>query len=203
MTLQEILNVTTTEFKTLSPERQRGYVQFLSMEANKRMTQIENANLEPLSYAYIDAKESGGRFSSKGKDPKELKSEFIRAKKFLKSESSTVTGAVNTTMKPIETAMGRKYDKKERRKIAGELAAEVNELNRSAFSDIDTFFSALWKIVEKARELGAEAYAKSNELIQMAYKAVMNPKFLPGEDIDDYVDRIAQEITERLKEVRL
>lgn len=203
MTLQEILNVTTSEFKALTPERQRGYVQFLSMQANGRMSQLESSGLSVLSYAYADAQESGGRFSSKGKDARQLKSEFIRVKKFLNSESSTIRGTVSTTMKPIETATGESYTDKERRKMAEEFAAQLKTQMRGTVLKIDNKNKALWKMVDKARELGAESYATSSELIQEAFNAVSNPHFIDVEDAEDYINRMAQEIAKRAKEATL
>lgn len=203
MTLQEILEVTTTEFKALSPERQRGYVQFLSMQANGRMSQLENSGLSILSYAYADAQESGGRFSSKGKDARQLKSEFIRVKKFLNAESSTIRGTVKTSIKPIETATGESLADKERRKMAEDFAKKLKTQMRGTVLKIDNKNAALWKMVDKARELGAESFATSSELIQEAFNAVSNPHFIDVEDAEDYIDRIAQEIAKRAKEAAL
>ena len=65
-------------------------VRRLADTANKRIRQFEKAGIE--SPAYLNVMKSGGKFSTKGKDVNQLRSEFIRARNFLNMKTSTKKG---------------------------------------------------------------------------------------------------------------
>lgn len=175
MKISEIIKMSIGEFKKLPEANQRGLVQSLALESNKRMSQLERSGLEGISYAYLEATDSGGRISSKGKDRTELKNEFIRAQKFLKAETSTVSGTVSVTLRPLETVGVVSYEgekPKKPREIAQELAEMIERSEAT-----ENFYKTMWEIVDKAREMKIERYKTSEELIQEAYQLVkIKPK---------------------------
>lgn len=65
-------------------------VRRLADTANKRIKQFQEAGIEPP--AYLNVMKSGGKFSTKGKDVNQLRSEFIRARNFLNMKTSTKKG---------------------------------------------------------------------------------------------------------------
>lgn len=67
-------------------------VRRLADTANKRIKSFEEAGIEPP--AYLNVMKSGGKFSTKGKDVNQLRSEFIRARNFLNMKTSTKKGYV-------------------------------------------------------------------------------------------------------------
>lgn len=89
--ISQIMDIDISDFMGLSRSGVRQAVSRLASAANKRIQRLIKANIE--TPALYEAKESGGKFSTKGKDINELRAEFIRVKDFLVSPSSTVTGA--------------------------------------------------------------------------------------------------------------
>lgn len=76
--------------------------------ANKRLQRLEKNDLEDLSPAYREWRESGKvKFSVKGKTRQELERELIRLDNFLNAESSTVRGA-NKLVRSIARTIGVK-----------------------------------------------------------------------------------------------
>ncbi len=65
-------------------------VRRLADTANKRIKQFQEAGIEPP--AYLNVMKSGGKFSTRGKDVNQLRSEFIRARNFLNMKTSTKRG---------------------------------------------------------------------------------------------------------------
>lgn len=68
----------------------RAVVTRLSSAANKRIQRIEDKGI--TTPATREAERGGGRFSAKGKNLNQLRSEYKRVKSFLKSETSTLKG---------------------------------------------------------------------------------------------------------------
>lgn len=68
----------------------RAVVTRLSSAANKRIQRIEEKGI--TTPATREAERGGGRFSAKGKNLNQLRSEYKRVKSFLKSETSTLKG---------------------------------------------------------------------------------------------------------------
>ena len=65
-------------------------VRRLADTANKRIKGFEKKGIE--SPAILNVKKSGGKFSTRGKTLNQLRTEFIRAKNFLKMKTSTQKG---------------------------------------------------------------------------------------------------------------
>ena len=90
-TINKILDIDISDFMGLGKTQVRQAVSRLASAANKRIQRLIKANIE--SPALYEVKESGGKFSTRGKDLNELRAEFIRVKDFLSTPSSTVKGA--------------------------------------------------------------------------------------------------------------
>lgn len=89
--VEEILDLSLDDFNQLTEKTLRQLTTRLVSAGNKRIKRLEKSNIYSPSYEAI--KDSGGKFSVKGKSLNELKSEFIRLKNFFGQKTSTVTGA--------------------------------------------------------------------------------------------------------------
>ena len=65
-------------------------VRRLADTANKRIKAFIQKGLE--TPAFLNVQKSGGKFTTRGKDVNQLRSEFIRARDFLKMKTSTIKG---------------------------------------------------------------------------------------------------------------
>ena len=86
----DIANMSISELNSLSKSDLSKAVSRLASVANKRLNLFIKKDIE--TPATISAEKSGGRFSTKGKNLNQLRSEFIRAKKFLSLKTSTARG---------------------------------------------------------------------------------------------------------------
>ena len=79
----------------------------LASIANKRVERLEKNNLQS-SPAYQTYLATGGRFGVKGKTYNEVQAEVSRLKRFIDSNTSTISG-VNKTLKDMAKNTGIKY----------------------------------------------------------------------------------------------
>lgn len=89
--INDIIDMSFDEFASLNKSELRQAVSRLASTANKRLQRLSKNDL--VSPAEIEARESGGKFSTRGKSELELQVEFRRVSNFLTQPSSTVTGA--------------------------------------------------------------------------------------------------------------
>lgn len=89
-TVKEILTGVSRNIGRMKESTLRQAVTRLSSAMNKRLDRAEKAGVD--SPAVREVKESGGRFSGKGKTLEGLKAEFIRIKNFFQSPTSTQKG---------------------------------------------------------------------------------------------------------------
>ena len=89
--INDIINMSFDEFASLNKSELRQAVSRLASTANKRLQRLSKNDL--ISPAQIEAKESGGKFSTRGKSELQLQVEFRRVSNFLTQRTSTVTGA--------------------------------------------------------------------------------------------------------------
>lgn len=87
---QQLLSMSSTEFSSLSASELRQVVRRLADTANKRLQSFDRAG--ELSPAVRAAQQSGGRFSTAGKDINALRAEFVRERQFLESKTGTRSG---------------------------------------------------------------------------------------------------------------
>lgn len=95
----DLINIDSADFTEWNTQQLRQAVSRLASTANKRVQRL--VKIEVPSYALEEYVRIAGRtdnrkyskFGTKGLNENELRREFLRAKQFLKEESSTVTGA--------------------------------------------------------------------------------------------------------------
>ena len=88
--VSDITKMSMSEFEKYTPAQQREIVSRLGSAANKRLKNLTSKGI--TTPATIHLQQSGGKISVKGKSGEELKQELFRAKQFLKSSLSTVSG---------------------------------------------------------------------------------------------------------------
>lgn len=86
-----LLNMSMSEFASLSKTQLRQVVSRLADTANKRIKRLQGAGVE--SIAARQAAQSGGKFTTRGKGLDELRAEYLRERDFLQSPTSTIKGA--------------------------------------------------------------------------------------------------------------
>lgn len=104
LSIDDIMNKDWNDLAKLNLADLKALTQRLVSASNKRLKRLESSNVGDYSGALQGRKKSGGRFSTKGKNINELRSEFRKAKAFLKSKTSTITGTrkvINTMSKKI------------------------------------------------------------------------------------------------------
>lgn len=89
--VNDLVHLSATEIKGYDRQNLARIVTKLNSAANKRLVRLEKAgyNTPAMRAAKI---EKGQRFSVAGKNLKQLRAEYIRVSKFLKSETSTKKG---------------------------------------------------------------------------------------------------------------
>lgn len=88
--IKDLMNITPRDINSMSKENLARVVTRLSSAANKRARRMKQAGVS--SPALRGMERSGGKFSSKGKDVRQLRSEYKRVKGFLSSETSSLAG---------------------------------------------------------------------------------------------------------------
>lgn len=85
-----VSTINTEHFEGYTENQQRAIMRRLGNAVNKRLKRLNDEKI--LTPAKMRLEQSGGKISIKGLSQAELKSEFLRAKQFLKSSLSTVGG---------------------------------------------------------------------------------------------------------------
>lgn len=106
MKVSDVLNMPLNKIMSMSREDLAIYTRALVRESNKRLTNMKKRGITTPATAYI--KKHGGKFSLKThkgrqKNIAELREEFQRAKGFIESETSTVTGFRSWETKVADT----------------------------------------------------------------------------------------------------
>ena len=89
--VNDIMDMGIEDFSNLTKPQLREAVSRLASAANKRLKRISRDDI--ISPAQMEAVDSGGKFSTRGKSEIELQVEFRRVSNFLRDKTSTVTGA--------------------------------------------------------------------------------------------------------------
>ena len=89
--INDIMEMGIEEFSNLTKPQLREAVSRLASAANKRLKRVSKDDI--VSPAQMEAIDSGGKFSTRGKNEIELQVEFRRVSNFLRDKTSTVTGA--------------------------------------------------------------------------------------------------------------
>lgn len=88
--IRDIMNIDSKTFNGLNLSEMRKVVGRLVSAGNKRLRAFDNAGEDSPATRHV--KMSGGKFSTKGKNLNELRSEFVRAKNFLQSKTGSRRG---------------------------------------------------------------------------------------------------------------
>lgn len=108
LSISQILKMPESKFRQYSESDQRKIVGRLVSAGNKRLRTFEKYDVE--SPTVIDVMESGGKFSTRGKDEAGLLKELTRARAFLKSPASTLKGWRKIENKMYEGLREKGYD---------------------------------------------------------------------------------------------
>ena len=130
MSVKNILNIGIDAFNKLKTSAMRLVVGRLVSAGNKRLRAFERAGESSPATRHVY--NSGGVFSTKGKDLNELRAEYVRAKNFLESKTGTLKGWRQVKK---ETIQG--------------LKKQGVEMTESQFNDV-------WKAYEELKELSPE-----------------------------------------------
>lgn len=90
MTVNQLLNLTHDILNSLTEKELRRYVQQLASAGNKRLKRFSDKNISTFATVAVDR--SGGKFSTAEKNLNELRSEYLRIRKFFNSKTSTIKG---------------------------------------------------------------------------------------------------------------
>lgn len=116
--VNDLINLSATQIKNLNRRELSQVVSRLSSAANKRLKRFEKAGIEtPATRAAMKT----GKFSVKGKDLKQLRTEYKRVKGFLTSETGTRKG-YNSFLKRLKRSFGEAGVK-----IGGETPEEIEQ----------------------------------------------------------------------------
>lgn len=92
LSVKKILSMDVSEFNKLNKKDLQKITGRLVSAGNKRLRRAEQAGVTSPAFAFI--RDNGGFFSTKDKNINQLRSEFVRAKNFLESETGTIKGAI-------------------------------------------------------------------------------------------------------------
>lgn len=201
LSINDIMSMKTDQLKNMNARQQREIVSRLVSASNKRLRTIENSGI--ITPAALKAKLSGGMFSIKGKYDKSLINEFIRAKNFLRSKTSTVRGYKNV-VKGIEKQLeelgiGESKSARDIMANAYSVYDALAEFNPSIRTQRDKYKIAdkIAEIIETSSYDFKKVLDKSQEWLNSEYKKAQkeyNNLNMPlGNSLDDY------DIPDRLK----
>ena len=92
MSVEDILNLTWDEIENLTEQEMKQLTSRLVSVANKRLKRLGKSEIGKTSPAYISAQKRGGKFSVKGKNLNQVRSEFAEVSDFLGMKTSTTRG---------------------------------------------------------------------------------------------------------------
>lgn len=134
MGVKDLLNLDWDQVRGLTRKELGKMVTQLSSAANKRLRRFAAANEVSPSVRYA---EKGGKFSGRGKNLNQLRSEYVRLKTFMQQETSSLRSwerVKNETVKTLDDMGVRipKEDVGEVMRIYGKVKDEFPELTDSA-----------------------------------------------------------------------
>lgn len=126
--IKDIMQMDIDEFSHLSKTELRQAVSRLADAANKRLKRMSKSDV--VSPAYMEAMDSGNKFSTKGKSEIELQIEFRRVSNFLQDKTSTIKGAkeyMEETRKNLKDSFGIEINKSDFAELIKEYGRIINE----------------------------------------------------------------------------
>ena len=179
--IQDILNMDAKTFNNLTTPELRKVVGRLVSAGNKRLRRAEKAGI--TSPAHESVKESGGMFSAKGKTHEQLKAEFMRAKAFLKSPTSTQKGAKKFAKDMVKRLKERGVEGVSESNV-GEVIKRIHDMKEDIpqFADI-MYKESTKKIYEKYRK-GKISFDEMNEMLKAESESAYEKKQEQSADVD-------------------
>lgn len=172
--VSDILNMDYEMFNKLTEREMRQAVQQLSSAANKRLKVFEKSGDSSPAVRYVN--QSGGKFSTKGKNLNSLRSEYMRAKKFLESRTSS-RREWNRVKKDTLSTLKSKYN------------INISKEN----------FDKFWKSYEKLKEISPEVSIKSLKYVTLKNISSMVDDKVSEEDIANLINSQLTEAYEELE----
>lgn len=156
----------------------RKAVKVLADAGNKRLKRFEEAGEESPAYQYIKGgKRAKGKFSTKGKDLEQLKSEFKRAADFMKSATGSLRGWRAVKQKTID-------------KLKAESGIELNE------EDFDVF----WRAYTELTKSNAGKKAAKQYKYQILEK--IDQLMKPGTTVSEIVSKMQDELAKLYEDIK-
>lgn len=182
LSIDDIMNKDWNDLAKLNLADLKALTQRLVSASNKRLKRLESSNVGDYSSALQGRKKSGGRFSTKGKNINELRSEFRKAKSFLKSKTSTITG----TKKVINT-MSKKITGSGLDKVGGFKSERTYKRFWNLYHDLEQTQSGLIGIV-----------GGSAEVQKIVYDAMKNNRSNSGaiQEINQRLDELYEDLND-------
>lgn len=167
MSVNDILNMDEKVFNRLNEKELRQVTGRLVSAGNKRIRNLEKqSNRSPALRAI---QRNGGTFSTKGKSFDKVKSEFARAREFLRHETSTVKGWNKVRKETRET------------------------LKKENIEFTDNEWDAFWDAYDKLTELNPDA--KLESIKYNIFKQISDAIKSPGRTSDEIALSMQGEVT--------
>jgi hypothetical protein len=178
MRWQDVASLTRSDLENIPIADLRKYASQLNSAANKRSRNLEKNDLVTPATTARDA--SGGDFSIRGKKSRDdVIEEMTRAKRFLRSSTSTVKGA-------------RKHREQEIRDLEELTDADEHEGWEQVFD-----WGAYYKVLNHAME--HKGYIDSERIKEKVFEIVRDN---PGLEIDSLIDMIDEWANEQYTATR-
>lgn len=173
-TTKQLLNIDISDFNRLSQTDLKRIVSRVGNTVNKRISSLEKSNLNTPALSSV--LRSGGKISVKDKNINQLRAEFVRAKNFIESETSTKRG----------------YDEFKRDTIRQLNVEGVDEMS-------DNQFNKLWKVYERLKEMSPEVANKKfkYEIIDRIADEIVNGGRQSAKTITEKIKKELTDIYER------
>lgn len=181
MTQNELLNLDLDAMNKLSRSDLAKAVTTLGRNVNSRLNRFKRSGIESPATSYIER--SGGKISARGKALNELRSEFVRAKGFLQSQTGSIAGAVKVQNKVISQLKNMGINiSREQYNVFWKTYEKLKEL-KSSISDRAYKYAVLDEIEEKIKDTGKSpdeiAISMSKEL-ESIYENLKNKEKFDG-----------------------
>lgn len=189
VSVQDILSISPSEFNRMSESELRWTVGRLVSAGNKRLRTFENREESSPAYRYV--MDNGGKFTTRGKNLNQLRSEYVRAKNFFESETGTVTSWKRVKRDTVKRLQSRGLNVTEAEH--DKLWRAYNELRK--LDDRVTSRSLKYEVLEKISELvpdttkSAEVIADIiNSEISSIYEENERLKYGEGKGVSDFFE---------------
>ena len=136
--ITDIMNMSWDDLNSLSGKELRQITGRLVSASNKRIKRLEQTTRGKSSFAYQTVEERGRKFSTRGLNTNQVRTEFSNARRFLKMKTSTLKG-----WKEYRESMEERITK----------TLDIDELNWSEKTE-----SKFWKVYRRFEEQNGGKY---------------------------------------------